>query len=290
MSTPNTPPSSGSAPKAPATAQPQTTQPQGQPTPAQQAAVERRIKLKLEGKDVELPESEVIQYAQQGKVATQRFQEASKLKQEAEQLINQAKNMDPKEFFRLTGMDWQEWAENNLMEYLTRQQESPEQKKARENEEKLRKYEDEKKQAQERAQKEQIERQTAEARERLDKMFVQALSESGLPKTPWTVKRMAELQLLNIKNKYELSASQLAKIVREDYVSEQKALFGSAEGDQLMDILGPDLVKKLSKAQIAKLKAKGLQTSKPVSSSRQSSSSNTEGMSWREYQKRNRGR
>lgn len=289
MSTPNTPPSSGSAPKAqPAPAQPQQTQ--QQPTPAQQqAAVERRIKLKLEGKDVELPESEVIQYAQQGKVATQRFQEAAKLKQEAEQILQYAK-ANPKEFFEKTGMNARDWAENFLMEELTRDQESPEQKKARENEEKLRKYEDEKKQAQERAQKEQIERQTAEARERLDKMFVQALSESGLPKTPWTVKRMAELQLLNIKNKYELSASQLAKIVREDYVSEQKALFGSAEGDQLMDILGPDLVKKLSKAQIAKLKAKGLQTSKPVSSSRQSSSSNTEGMSWREYQKRNRGR
>ena len=270
------------APQAPAVPTQTTQTPQVAPEPP------RMLKLKLEGKDVELPESEVIGYAQQGKVATQRFEEASRMKKEAEQLMAFAK-ANPTEFFQKTGMNARQWAEEYLLGELQREAMSPEQKKAFENEERLRKYEATEKSQKETALKEQEARMTAEQRERYDKIFVQALSESGLPKTAFTVRRMAELQLLNIKNSYELSASQLAKLVREDYASEQKSLVGSLDGDELINFFGEDIVKKLSKAQIAKLKAKGIAAVSQSTNSQPRQSGEKE-LSWSDYQKRNRGR
>ena len=183
-------------------------------------------------------------------------------------------------------MNARQWAEQYLMEELTREAESPEQRKARENEEKLRKYESDEKQRTEKQRQEQIKRLEDEHRANYDQMFTKALFESGLPRTPYTVKRMAELQLINIKNKYELSASQLAKLVREDYANEQKSLLGSFDGNQLIDILGPELVKKLTTSQIAKLKSKpgnGIATKVQNQSNPEDS-----GLTYREWQKRNR--
>lgn len=253
------------------------------PTPAEI----RKHKLQIDGAEVELPESEVIARAQRETGSAKRFQEAALIRKQAEDLIRFAKE-NPKEFFAKTGMNAREWAEKYLMEELQREQMTPEQRKAADNEAKLKQYEDEKKTNETKSRQEQIEKLKAEHLKNYDLMFVDALKKTGLPKTAYTIKRMAELQLTNVKLKLDLTADQLAKVVREDYMAEHKALFSAYEGDQLMDFLGPDLVKKLSKAQIAKLKAKmqpgaGSGPAKPRAEG-------TQPMSWRDYQKRNRGR
>lgn len=293
MSTPNAPAvpapkasTTGAANPAAATPQGQAANPAAQPGGTQPApAAARMIKLKLDGKEVEMPESEVISFAQQGKSATQRFQEASVMKAQAEEVLRFAK-ANPAEFFKKTGMNPRDWAEQYLMGELKKDSESPEQKKARENEEKLRKYEETEKETKAKAQKEEIDQLTNQKRQEFDVMFTEALKLSGLPKTAFTVKRMAELQLINLKKKLELTAPQLAKVVREDYANEQKSLIGGFDGDQLMEFLGPDAVKKLSKAQIAKLKAKGNPTSTQVQ--RPANQQEKGGLTWSEYQRRNR--
>ena len=259
----------------------------GSAAPAAVVEPPRKIKLKLDGKDVEMLESEVVAYAQQGKVATQRFQEAAKMRAEAEEVLKFAK-ANPTEFFNKTGLNARQWAEEYLMKELQAEAMSPEQRKASENEEKLRKYEMTEKQRADAALEAQKERAKQEHMLNYDQMFVKALNESGLPKNQFTIKRMAELQLINIKNKYDLSATQLAKLVREDFAAEQKSIMGGLDGDQLLDFLGADLVKKLSKAQIAKLKAKA----QPGAKSAQTNSLPTEGkeLDWIAYQRRNRGR
>ncbi len=210
------------------------------------------------------------------------------MRKEAEQVLQFAKQ-NPEEFFKKTGLSARQWAEEFLLKELQTEAMSPEQRKARENEEKLRGYETEKKQNEERARNEQMAKLEQEHMKSYDMMFTQALTESGLPRTAFTVKRMAELQLINIKNKYELSASQLAKLVREDYSNEQKSLLTSLDGDQLMEFLGPDAVKKFQKALTGKLKAR----TQPIERSGQQPVRKKTGeneMSWREYQKKNRGR
>lgn len=290
MAAPATPAAPTAPPQAAGQNPPQAP-PGAQAPPAAAAAEARKLRLKIEGKEVELPESEVIGLAQQGKAAGQRFQEAAALRKQAEELIAFAK-ANPREFFNRTGMNAREWAEKYLIEELEAEQMSPEQKKARANEEKLKAYEAEKKQREEEGRKAEMARLQAEHAQNYDKLFTAALHESGLPKTAFTVKRMAELQLANIKNRYELSAPQLAKIVREDYANEQKSLLSALDGDQLIEFLGADAVKKLSKAQIAKLKARGAGAGQTSGSAQAPRARQGEGggLTWQEYKRRNRGR
>lgn len=294
MSTPSTP--TPTAPASHSTQNATSQNPKGPavtPTPSgqtqngnQQQPPARMMKIKVDGKEVEMSEKEVLELASAGKSSNQRFQEAAKLRREAEQVLKFAKE-NPVEFFQKTGMNARQWAEQYLMTELQKEAESPEQKKARENEEKLKKLEAQDKQRKDSEMQEQIKRATNMERERLEKLFTKALMDSGLPRTKFTVKRMAELQLVNIKNKFELPPEKLAQIVREDYINEQKSLLGSLEGDQLLDFLGSDLVKKFSKAQIAKLKARGTGGSTQKKTDK---APEEPGLSWREYQKRNRRR
>lgn len=296
MPTPTAPASTGTPSASPTTATTaQPSQSANQPitaakAPAQQpTAQERRMKVKLDGKEVEVPESEVVANYQQRKIADQRFQEAAKIRKEAEAVMKFAKD-NPAEFFAKTGMNAREWAEKYLLEQLQVEAMSPEQKKARENEDKLKKYEQEEKTRKDQQQKEYVDRLTTEKRVELDKLFTQALYESGLPRTPWTVAEMARLQLANVKKGWQLTPAQLAKQTRENYVDAQKALMGALEGDQLLEFLGPDLVNKLSKAQISKLKGK-TPTAPSTQSKPARKQDNTEpGLSWTDYQRRNRGK
>lgn len=285
MATPATAPAaSTSTPAGGAPASPTNTAAKGTaaaPTPAEI----RKLKLKLDGQDVELPESEVIALAQQGKTSNKRFQEAAAMRKQAEDVVKFAQE-NPAEFFKKTGKTARQWAEEYLMQELKREAMSPEQKTAADNEAKLREYEKEKKQAKEKAEQEERDKLTNEHRARFDGLFVEALTKSGLPKTAYTIKRMAELQLTNIKKKLELNPDQLAKLVREDYIAEQKALFGATEGDQLLELFGPEIVKKLSKAQLAKLKNKGVRTT--ATSTTPAREAGAPPMTWKEYQRRNR--
>lgn len=282
----NTAPSNSTA--APATnttpnQSPGAAQPSNQPKAPTQ---ERTLTLKIEGKEVSLPESEVLALAQQGKVSAQRFQEAARARKEAEMLWEMLQN-NPAEALKRRGIDVRKFSEETLLKYLEQEQMSPEQKKAFENEQKLREYEDRDKRAkQEAMQREYLESQQKFAQE-YTTHFIKALEESGLPRTDFTMKRMAELQLVNHKKKLNLDASSLAKLVREDYIREQKALFGAMEGDSLLEALGPDLVKKLSKAQIAKLRAQG-HTFTKSNTPKQESSDSKKRPSWRDVQKRRR--
>lgn len=261
--------------------------PQAAPTPAEI----RKLKLKLDGKEVEMPESEVIAMAQKASMSDKRFMEGAALKKQAEDIMAFAKT-NPVEFFKKTGLDFRQISENYLVEELKREQMSPEQRKAAENETKLKEYEADKKKTADQAKKREIAELQKKHADNYNQLFVEALNKSGLPKTPYTIKRMAELQLVKLKLKLELNADQLAKVVREDYINEQKMLFGSTEGEQLLEMLGPELIKKLSKAQIAKLKSKGAKTiSGDQNKPRKSDDGSTNGMSaWRAYQMKNRGR
>lgn len=267
----------------------------GAPTPGQTAAPTatpaevRKMKLKIDNADVEMSESEVIALAQKGRGADRKFQEAAQLRKEAEQTAAFLK-ANPREALAKLGIDVRKFSEETLMEILTQEQMSPEQRKAQDMEKKLRGYEKAEKDAKDTRDREEAAALEGHHMKTFDDMFVKALGESGLPKTQYTVKRMAELQLVNIRKGLNLDATQLAKLVREDYMSEQKALYGAADGDALLELLGPEIVKKLSKAQIKKLKTAAPQYSKPTPDREPSSGEPSAQQNWKEFQRKNRGR
>lgn len=241
--------------------------PKADPTkPAPTQAEVRKLKLKLEGADVELSESEVIALAQQSGVAQKRFMEAAAMRKQAEQVLEFI-HSNPKEALSRLGVDLRKFSEETLTEIIKREQESPEQKKIRETEEKLRAYEaKEKEEAEAAKQKEQQEKEAAAKRieeekqaatiKKYDDLFTEALAKIDLPKNAYTVTRMAQLARIQLKKGVQVDANIIAKLVKEDYAEEFKTQTAGKDGDALMAMLGPEIIKLITKAQIAKLKTK----------------------------------
>lgn len=250
------------------------------PTPAEI----RKLKLKLEGGEVELPENEVIALAQQGKVAQKRFQEAAQMRREAEEVLSFLK-ANPKEAFQKLGIDVRKFSEDTLMEILQQETMSPEQRKAKEMEQELRKYRDAEKAAADKKQAEEMQRLESTHLNNYQETFIKALQVAGLPRTTFTVKRMAEHQIVANRKGYTIDPQSLAKLVREDYDLAQKEIYGSADEDTLLNLLGDDGVKKVQKALIKKLKSK---PSVQAKSENISQPSPVQKGSWKEFSKKNR--
>lgn len=297
------------APKAPEAAKGAEAAPAKEPT----AADIRKLKLKLDGMDIELPENEVVALAQQSAAAQKRFMEAAQLKKQVteerarvEQALEFVKSQ-PAEALKRLGIDLRTFAEETLTQILSKEREeaalTPDQKKARELEAKLRAYEEKEKaaeeeakqkaaaEAEEKARKANAEKEAA-IMKKYDEMFTDALKKSGVPATPWSVARMATLMRINLKNKHELNAEQLASVVKEDYDGEFKSRMpktekGDYDGEKLLAMLGPDVEKAIKAAFVAKLKSpKAQKFSTPVETPVEKKTESPK--RWRDFQNKNR--
>lgn len=267
----------------------------------------RKFKLKLDGADVELPEEEVIRLASMSGASQKKFLEAANLRKEVEQVIQLLKT-NPAEAMKRIGHDPRKFSEEFLVEALKREAESPEQKKVREMDEKLKNYEkqeaDRETAAKQKAEQDRIasvQKANAEKEQQIieqyDKLFVDALAKSGLPKNARTVARMAELMRVNLKLKAKgeqhYTADQLAEKVRQDYDDEMKVRTTDLSGEQIIDMLNrvdPSLLKKANKALIAKLKGappKFTQSTEQAAPANDADKSVHE--SWGALRRRNRG-
>lgn len=247
----------------------------------------KTFKLKVDGADLELSEAEVISLAQQGKSAGKRFQEAAATKREAEQIVNYLKS-NPKEAFKKLGIDVRKFSEDTLMEMINQEKMSPAEKKAFENEKRLKEYEKGEKATKDKEHADNMAKLERQHMENYDQVFTAALGTQGLPKTAYTIKRMAELTMVNNRKKLDLSPDQLAKVVREDYIAEQRVLFEHSDGDALLSMLGKEALKKISKAQLSKYKGRSA-----VPIAKKPSESNGEKgadpiAAWKAFKKQNR--
>lgn len=247
---------------------------------------EEMFTLKINGKDRQMTRSQIIAAAQQSEAATQKMQAASQKNKEAEALWEML-DKDPAEVLKRRGKDARKWAEEYLLEHINNEKMTPEQKKSADNAKRLQEYEAKEKRAKDDAHKKQLSDLESKHAQNYTTIFVDALNKSGLPKTEFTMKRMAQLQMTNIQKKLELTSDQLASVVKKDYIEEQKALFGAMEGDSLMDSLGPELMKKLQKAQLAKLK--GGKPSFNATPKQQVKEKSGKSVDWKSLQKKYRG-
>jgi hypothetical protein len=217
----------------------------------------KKYKVKVNGEEMEVTEEELIKGYQIRKAADEKFREASMLRKQAEEFISLLKK-DPIKVLThpSLGVDFKKLAEEYLYQQLEEELMDP---KDRE----LKKYKamieemERQKQEQERAQQEtMIEQLKAEYSQNYVKDITEALQSSGLPKNEFTVKRIAYYMYEGLRRGYNLSAKQVAPLVKEDYIKEQRALYSSLDGDLLVQLLGDDLVNKIRKYDVDKLKAK----------------------------------
>lgn len=247
-------------------------EPKTPPTPAEK----RRMKLKVDGDEQERDEEEVIRLAQLRLAEGNRFDAHAKEKKAFEKekrehaAALEAFKKDPAGFFRKMGMDPREWAEGHVHESMQDDNLTAEQKELRDAKKKLQEIEAEKKSAEEKAQQERIEKLADAEAERLNTELPKLLAAANLPKSPRTLARVAELWLTNEEQGLDLPLESLVDLAREQYLSEVQAIFGSADGEQLLKLLGEQNAKKIRKADLARLRkgpgttAAPAQTSKPA--------------------------
>lgn len=255
-------------------------------TNTQQAAIAEQIrkeeirkhKLKVNGREVELDEPEVIRRAQLAEGADAKFREASQMRKETEEFINALIN-DPLSVLTHPDMqakiNFREIAEQFLAGELQKEMLSPEQRELME----LRKFKGEQETARQQAERQRAEHAKQQHLQQLqqraaaeyDTKITEVLAGANLPKTPYTVKRVAELMHSALSKGYDLDAATAVDMVRQGYGTDLQALVGNLEGDHLVKFLGEDVLKRLRKHDLASLRKQLQPDSAPAQQAPQAS-------------------
>lgn len=225
-------------------------------------------KLKVDGQEIEFDasdEASVQRVVQKGLASDRKFQEAAKVRQQAENFVKMLKE-NPLEVLKhpSLGLNFRELAENFLYEQLQAESISPEERQLTSEKEELERYrrqEQESKQQQQTKQQEELKEQY---RQDYQQKFIQALDTAGLPKSDWTITRMATLMREAItKGLTNITPQDVAHIVKQDWQAAQREMYGSLDGAKLVEILGKDVAEKIRMHDVSQFKSKSSQPPAP---------------------------
>jgi hypothetical protein len=234
-----------------------------------QAPAPKTYEVKVNGKMVKMTEEEVLARARMAEAADQRFSEAAKLRKETEAKL--ARIRDPEQFIEALmdpalGLNkdqirakFEEWYER---EFIEPEKLTVEQKKIREQEAKIKQFEQDAKQREEIKAKAEQEELTERARGEIQAQIIEALEGGQLPKTNFTVRRLAYWIQRNKANGWDAPTSMLVSQVKKEFNTSIRDMVESADGEALINILGDGVIQKLRKydlEQLRKLRGGGAQ-------------------------------
>lgn len=230
--------------------------PQGEGLAARAEAL-KKYKVKVDGEELEVDENELLTGYQTRKAADKKFREASMARKQAEEFVSLLKS-DPIKLLShpSIGHDVRKLAEEYLVSQLQEEALSPEQRELKEAKRKLQEYEEQEKRKTQEADKEKMEKLQAHYAEDYTNKIIGALESSTLPKTPMTIKRMAYYLHRGLEMGVEMDIKDVAGLVKQDYIDEQKNLFGALDEDTLVSLLDKDVLEKIRRAEVKKLKTR----------------------------------
>lgn len=223
-------------------------------------------KIKVDGKDYELPEDELIRYAQKGFHADKELQAVAKIKRDLD-LTNQqlagffqklkedplAVISDPR-----LGIDARKAAESYLWREIQKEQMTPEQRRLEELEHFKRQKEIEEQEYQKKQEEEQFNSETEKKRQFYQENIINALKEEGLPSEPAVVKRMAEHIKYCKMNGIEVDFKKIASNVREDFIKWIGSFTSGLPDEKVYSTIPEEFIKRLRKEDLRRLREKGL--------------------------------
>lgn len=218
-----------------------------------------RRKLKINGKEVELEQSEIDRRAALFSSAEDKFQEAAQMRKEAQSVV-EALRGNTEAVLEALGIDVDAFAEERLSRQVQRSMMSPEQQEL----EDLRAYRSQQEQTQQQTQQQQqqteeqqrTEQMVHQYRQQYDQDITRALSQVEVPKTAATVRRVAVLMKNALNHGYDLPVETAASMVQEELRSDVSTMYGGLEGEQLIKQLGPELTRKIRAYDLAQIKAR----------------------------------
>lgn len=217
--------------------------------------------VKVNGKIVKMSRQELLDNASMAYMANNKFNEAAKMRKEVEERTKSfrenplsafeefAKELDPEKRRALI----EDYYSKNYIEPETL---TPEQKKLKELEEYRNKTEQEKKQAEEQAQKEQFEKLVAQQTDYLNNKIVSIMDEFKMPRSKFLAERVAFYMRQNLQNGWDAPNEMIARQVMQEREQLWSDIKGAANAEQLVSLLGEDVVKTLQKHAINELKAR----------------------------------
>lgn len=218
------------------------------------AAEIRKLKLKIEGQELELPEDEVIKLAQKGKYADKQLQSASQARKQAEELIRLLKT-DPMAALQheALGLDVKKIISDYVNKQATDARLTPEQKELRDLRKMKQEQEENARKSQETAREQEINERAGVIQQEIESEITEVLSTSGLPKTNYTVQRIAHYMKLALTKGYKnVTPKSVLPLVKEDFIRTQNDMYGQADEDTLAEMLGDELLSKVVKAHLKK--------------------------------------
>jgi hypothetical protein len=222
-------------------------------------AVEKRIKklkLKVDNKEfdeeIDLDDDEaLIRHLQLGKMGQKRAQEKADLEKRVQHLMSELEK-DPLEVMKQMGKNPEDIIEAYINRQLEEAKKSPEQLEREKLETELQTLKREREQEKETQKSKELERLQQQAFQQYDVQMEQALTKSNLPKTAYTVKKMADYMLVALEAGYDVTPDDVTSIVEEELNNDLKEMFASLPEERIEELLGEQVLNKLRKRRVAK--------------------------------------
>lgn len=233
----------------------------------------KSLKLKVDGNefDEELP-FEMDDTPQNREYMTKQLQMARMGQNRAKQTVDlqnkidaignylqQAKG-DPRKIRNLIkelGADEKQIAAAIIEEEIANSQKSPEQLAHEKLQEELRQLKEERDNEKKEWTRKEFERLQGQEFERYDVLMSQALEKSDLPKSPYTVKKMADYMLMALENGVELTPDEIIPMLQDEIKSDIQQMFGAMPEEAIEKLIGGETLKKIRQKNIKRAKEAG---------------------------------
>ena len=224
-------------------------------------------KVKVGDAEELVDEDELVRDYQKFRGAEKKFREAAETQKKIEAFMEKLQ-ADPLAVLNDSRipLNRRQLAEQWLLQELEAEMLTPEQRRLKELETKTQTYEEQLRAQQEQQVAAEREQALEMKRQELTQVFQKAMQSTPLSQVPEVataaLREMALLARAAKEQGLAVSPEELAEQVNTKYYKAMHQLASGLDGDALIDFLGPDVVKKINKAVIAKHKAQPVQTHK----------------------------
>lgn len=222
----------------------------------------KQLQLKIDGEDVleDLPfefDEEHSEYLkknlQLSKKAQKSMQEAATMKSQVQQFV-ELLTKDTKNTLKKMGIDPKEFAAQVIEEELKMEAMTPEQKKHAELETELNKIREERKKEKEEFDKRELERIQQQEYEKIDQKMSSTIEKSGLPKSTYVIKKMAQYMLDGAQMGVDLQPEDVIDLVKQEVHDDLKQLIQTLGEDKVEQFIGKETLDKIRKRNISRAK------------------------------------
>lgn len=230
--------------------------------------------FKVNGKEIvvnspEKMEEFITKYIPLGISSTERFQNASKMTKDADEILSALKQKNLDVLIERAGLsqeDYRALLEEKLKSIYDYEDMDPNERQRREMENKLRKFEEQEESRKTKEHEELLARQQEEYIQQIESDLVDALSGSGkLPSTPLMAKLALQYMSAYAANEQELSPSDAVKMVESDFPRIVQDIMSNMDVTQLKNFIGEKHYKALRKDAISTVRKAEEPFSKPSS-------------------------